>query len=177
MSEPSGRLVNGPLEIDFAWHGDRYAHVIGIRMAGSALAPLLTSIEGDSETDWPPSPALQQLSIERGVDGIERAMLVGMAGKSHFSLVVEPTEHGFHFDVACRAKAPPDWLGSQYLRPEPGAAAGLELPELVIAGVLADRNQVDDDPANQRRIIAAACSSVLKWPSTIRWQYICRSPS
>ena len=51
--------------------------------------PLLESIEGTATDDWPPSPPLQSLSIETLPDGRRVALLVGMAGRSHWSASIE----------------------------------------------------------------------------------------
>jgi hypothetical protein len=105
------------LRIGFDWHDDRYAHKIFAAAAGR-LFPVLESIEGSDQDDWPASPPLQQLSIEELRPGVSVALLVGMAGKSHWSVSIEPTENktGFIFDVACRLKSDEGRLLSSYRR-------------------------------------------------------------
>lgn len=76
-----------------------------------------------SDAHWPPSPPFQQLHVEDHGAG-EIAMLVGMAGTSHWSAAVTCTPRGFEFDVACRiasskgntgrAERTRLWLGSTY---------------------------------------------------------------
>ncbi len=110
------------LRAEFSWCGDRFGHRLTWVEAGRERT-LLESIEGRSEDRWPPSPALQQLSFHgSGTDRV--ALLVGMAGKSHYSLSVEPcpAERGIVFDVACRLNEPAELLVSSYL------AAGFESP-------------------------------------------------
>ena len=86
------------LQVRFTRVGDRFAHCIEFVVARNAIGvPLLTSVEGDNNSAWPPSATLQQLHIERR-DGVGRsaetfshvALMVGLAGRSHWSLSVEP---------------------------------------------------------------------------------------
>src|ERR1051326_2095918 len=78
------------LRIEFIWRDDRYRHTVSLIDRDRASIPLLESIEGNSEDDWPSSPPLQTLSVERLSDGRSVALLVGMAGGSHWSASVEP---------------------------------------------------------------------------------------
>jgi hypothetical protein len=94
------------LRVEFERRGDRFGHVILLVMPGEEAVPLLESVEGGPSEDWPPSPPLQSLSIETLPDGRRAALLVGMAGKSHWSASIEaatPGEAALVFDVACRA--------------------------------------------------------------------------
>lgn len=106
------RLDSNGLCLELFRQRDRYHH----RIVAADGTPLLTSIEGNDQDDWPPSPPLQQLSIEEIRPGVEVALLVGMAGKSHWSVSIEPQlDHpGFIFDVACRIAQSPTCLGSRY---------------------------------------------------------------
>src|SRR6185295_18953513 len=96
-------LRRGLLAVNFEKRLDRYAHRIAL-VCDSETTPLAESVEGWPEDDWPPSPALQQLQMEdrprqsphphplpkgEGEDHAV-ALLVGMAGHSHWSLGVEP---------------------------------------------------------------------------------------
>ncbi|MFM7073965.1 MAG: hypothetical protein ACKO38_19435 [Planctomycetota bacterium] len=78
-----------------------------------AVRSLLESCEGQSGDIWPASPPLQQLLVESRAEAGQVALLVGMAGRSHWSLSVEPLADriGFRFDAACRLSGPPEWLG------------------------------------------------------------------
>lgn len=109
------------LELRFHQEGDRQAHSLFWIRDGEAV-PILRSLEGDDQSVWPPSPPLQQLSIEHRASG-DVALLVGMAGKSHWSLSVESLSAGrLRFEAACRL-SPADahqpahtrWLGSTYV--------------------------------------------------------------
>ena len=84
--------------VDFQWMQDRFVHSVRIESFETK-----TLAENES-TPWPQSPPMQQLSIEM-IDGRNVALGVGCAGKSHWSLSVEPVENGFRFDWACKTKA------------------------------------------------------------------------
>jgi hypothetical protein len=107
------------LRVAFERRGDRMGHVIAaVTSRGSSnetVMPLLASIEGDSSQLWPPSAPLQSLSIERRIAS-EVALLVGMAGKSHWSASVEAIEgeRRIEFDLACRVGGTAERLGSRY---------------------------------------------------------------
>jgi hypothetical protein len=98
-------LEAGNLRVRFYWHGDRYAHEVSVR-SGDGWLPALVSVEGSPEHDWPASPPFQSLHIEQRDDGRTLALLVGMAGKSHWSASIEidPQVPCVAFDVACRAR-------------------------------------------------------------------------
>lgn len=108
------------LELRFRQHGDRQGHSLAWVREGQSTT-MLESLEGDDQSAWPPSPPLQQLSIEQRETG-DVALLVGMAGKSHWSLSVEALPDGaLRFEAACRlspaeAQLPAHarWLGSTY---------------------------------------------------------------
>jgi len=104
----------GRTRIEFQWRGDRYIH----RIMKDQME-MAHSVEGDAYEVWPPSPPLQQLSLE-SIDNSPTVLGVGSAGRSHWSLSVERTSsngHGecFRFDVAVRSRATPENIGSTYL--------------------------------------------------------------
>lgn len=103
------------LQVHFAWRQDRHVHAIGLMIDGTSI-PVFESVEGTSVDIWPPSPPLQQLSVEELRPAIQVALLVGMAGKSHWSMSVEPAADraAFIFDVACRSRDAAEQLGSGY---------------------------------------------------------------
>ena len=82
------------------------AHRIAL-VVGSELHELLASVEGDDQEVFPPSPPLQQWALTELGGGRQAALLMGMAGRSHWSLSVEPgtPEPLIRFDVACRTSA------------------------------------------------------------------------
>ncbi len=82
------------------------AHRIAL-VVGSELHELLASVEGDDQEVFPPSPPMQQWALTELGGGRQAALLMGMAGRSHWSLSVEPgmPEPLIRFDVACRTSA------------------------------------------------------------------------
>lgn len=105
------------ITLEFRWSVDRFGH--RIEVAGQTVAE---SIDGDGGQGWPPSPPLQQLSLEE-IDGHPTLLGVGSAGRCHWSVSVAPLPtsvgSGFVFDWACRVKglaepSPDRWLGSRY---------------------------------------------------------------
>jgi len=104
------------LQVQFVWRQDRHAHTISLLVDGCSI-PILESVEGSNVDDWPPSPPLQQLSVEEPRPEMQVALLVGMAGKSHWSMSVEPVSDraALVFDVACRSPNAVKQLGSGYL--------------------------------------------------------------
>jgi hypothetical protein len=78
----------------------------------------LASVEGSPEEEWPASPPFQALEVAERT-GRPVALLVGMAGKSHWSASVEldPRARSLRFDVACRVREEDAGsLGSTYRR-------------------------------------------------------------
>jgi hypothetical protein len=177
VSDSSLDLTRGPLRVAFTRQRDRFGHTVFVAQDESWL-PALVSIEGDDASDWPPSPAFQQASPGPN----DSLLLVGMAGRSHWSAAVEGTdETGLVFDLAVRAQELPDWIGTSYhvgnhwrlteasaarLRLEHASAVAIELvsenggqwtvaieqQNLVVVRFVVDRN---DDPL----------------PKTVRWKY------
>ena len=122
------------LRATFVWFRDRWAHTIAVvtreRMGRERVGPLLASDEGCDHDDWPPSPPLAQLHVEDRAGGGRVALLVGMAGRSHWSLSVEALAEARQlvFDAACRLGGSADSrsgrLGSRYramIAPAPDA--------------------------------------------------------
>jgi hypothetical protein len=155
------------LRVEFIWREDRYRHTISLIDGDGSIVPLFESFEGVSEDDWPPSPPLQTLSIERLPEGRQVALLVGMAGRSHWSASVEPVQGqaAIAFDIACRYKPPrefarpPRQLGTRYFPVSPLAQL-----RLIIAGdgaTVADASGV----AEIMPIFVAA-------EGTTRWRYV-----
>jgi len=104
------------LRAAFVWRDGRWAHSLEVIHDRQQLG-VLQSIEGYAEQDFPPSPPLQQLHRTDLPDGRTALLLVGMAGRSHWSLSceAEPDRARILFDVACRAvPAGRTTLGSSY---------------------------------------------------------------
>src|SRR5262245_31734029 len=106
------------LRVEFFWTGDRFGHVVSLVDAAGNSEPVLESIDGRPDENWPPSPPLQSLNFQSLPDGQRAALLVGMAGGSHWSASIEPSVNGAElvFDMACRQATPAIWLGSRYRR-------------------------------------------------------------
>ena len=110
----NGRL----LRVEFVWRGDRFGQLISVVEASGQIHSMLESVEGTPTDDWPPSPPLQGVVVETRPDGRRVALLVGMAGGSHWSASVEAPSGVAEliFDLACRHAKSPVWLGSRYRR-------------------------------------------------------------
>jgi len=132
------RLHNATVQ--FHWSGDRYDHAVRLGDAEQR------TVDEHRDADWPDCPPLQQLSIESIADR-DVALGVGCAGTSHWSVSIEPTESGFRFDWACRAKRSPERLGSRYRNAEgftlvPGEETELRTDERFLR--IAPRSPLDD---------------------------------
>lgn len=101
------------LQVRFDWVGDRYGHSI-LANCGDRPIVVLTSAEGTAQENWPASPPLQQLSFLDLPDNRRAALLVGMAGQSHWSLSVTSGPDELVFESACRVSKLPERLGSEY---------------------------------------------------------------
>jgi hypothetical protein len=99
-------LQAGRLRVRFTWRGDRYAHEICL-LRGGAWECVLKSVEGTPDEAWPASPPFQSLHVAPRGEGRQVALLVGMAGKSHWSASVEldAAREQARFEVACRVPA------------------------------------------------------------------------
>lgn len=159
--------------------GDRFHHSVCWLDRRQSIS-LLTSIEGTDEEIWPPSPPLRALTVEqRGATTV--GLLVGMAGKSHWSLSVEADQqHGLiRFDVACRMTTPPRLLGSRYNLTRMSCARfnGRQLifpcgEEAANVCLPIDDNDVQLDLDNaQPRLTISPRVNVLSLPATVRWRY------
>lgn len=107
---------SGVLRVEFVWREDRFRQVISVVGADGVVALLLESVEGPKADGFPASPPLQSLSIETLADGRRAALLVGMAGRSHWSASIEPLADaaGLVFDIACRVGEARPRLASEY---------------------------------------------------------------
>jgi hypothetical protein len=183
----AGILRAGPLAIIFQRRGDRIGHrvvVLGdIASKGgqSHFAPsgesnhlvgqnwnspqpifeelLLVSVEGAPDESWPASPALQEGRIETA-GGRDVAMLVGMAGKSHWSVSIEADalQQSLLFDVACRFKVASGQFASTYLVTENGHVTMLPVENC--------RLQREAD-----RVVLEPELLPSELPATVRWRY------
>lgn len=161
------------LRVAFVKQGDRYAQLIYIVGAANRAALFCKSQEGIASDVWPPSAPLQSLSIEhRATSSV--ALLVGMAGRSHWSASVEaiPGQCRLLFDIACRVGSDSPQLGSSYLWPAT-LAATQEANTLTIAVSPEQRLRFTCGEGSQFALEAAGCR-VTQFDSTkkpVRWQY------
>ncbi|MCI0361319.1 MAG: hypothetical protein L0211_22785 [Planctomycetaceae bacterium] len=149
------------LRVEFIRLADRYRHVVSVVEPGGQVHPVFESVEGTATDDWPASPPLQSLSIEELTPARRAALLVGMAGNSHWSASIEPVSGhaALVFDIACRAAGECGPLGSQYRR-----VARLEVKITAEDGVLSDGD-------NQTCIKIAPAASAATKSRTVRWKY------
>ena len=103
------------LRVEFVRLGPRWGHrILGVER--QQTRSLLHSIEGDETDSFPPSPALQQIDLQQLGD-VTAAMLIGMAGRNHWSICVEarPATRSILWDVACRGECEDGhFFGSSY---------------------------------------------------------------
>lgn len=157
------------LRVRFLFRDDRYVHEIW-RHSGSQWNCVLTSIDGSPHDAWPASPPLQSLHLEDRPGAGPTALLVGMAGHSHWSVSVEldPTAGAAHFDAACRARGFGP-LGSRYRIVEPIDSAGLAIsvsPETGAARL--------EEGQGELQIMADWQASPAA--QTVRWRYTIGPP-
>jgi len=174
------------LRIEFVRLDDRYGHVISVVEPDGQVHTILESVEGTAADDWPASPPLQNLSIEELTPGRRVALLVGMAGRNHWSASIEPVrgQAAIVCDIACRAATSVGPLGSTYMLAKnqphaislPGDADAPADFEVAIAGNIRLRVQALADfecratLAGAGVIIAPLVSSGPK-SGTWRWKY------
>lgn len=166
---------DGRTRIEFQWRDDRYVHRIM-----TDQIEIARSVEGDASEIWPPSPPLQQLSLE-SIDNSPTILGVGSAGRSHWSLSVERTssdQHGecFRFDLALRSRATPKYIGSTYLT-SPSiqfqAGEGTEIKQVEIEQV--EINRGNTGSCQDRSITIHPdhdLENTADVPTTYRWSYL-----
>jgi hypothetical protein len=177
VSRPT-TLSAGDLRVEFVRGADRYRHAI-VEGAAEPTRPLLSSIEGLADDDWPASPPLQELHVEKRGEGRKVALLVGRAGHSHWSLSVEVdgSQQTLLFDVACRSLAASDGLSSSYRLVEAGFAASLPASDRVALSskfdlhVLEGELQVAGADKRILRIAPPLESTAGGKILTFRWRY------
>ena len=122
MPQPAP-ISAGREKLVFDWLGDRFGHRMWLEEPGRRPGPLLDSVEGAPDELWPASPPLQEFHVETRGPGQLVALLVGRAGRSHWSLSVlcDAEREALWFEAACRIGQAPSrsgqlagWLGSRY---------------------------------------------------------------
>jgi hypothetical protein len=177
---PPGDLAPGDLwlggsrlGVRFFFCQDRYAQRIYVPHDAGWRA-VLESLEGTPHDAWPSSPPFQSATLEHKPEG-PVILLVGMAGKSHWSASVEldASAEAVRFDVACRAMTPPrDALGSRYR-----ALGDLSVNELRLDFIAGPASHCEPAPPEEKRI-AIACAippAATGGKQTVRWSYSLRA--
>jgi hypothetical protein len=182
------------LEIRFCHMGDRWQHCVSIRRHGESLL-LLTSDEGSPQDEALPSPALQDLRLERLAVDVAEFQLLGQAGKGIYSAAVRfdgPAE-SIDFDVCARRRGagfqlcttsrytlahhvetPVSSGGDMLLMESPSAKIAVRLSPIEIAGLPLTRCRLVRDESAAR--IVAGCveadgADSAKEGATVRWRY------
>lgn len=157
------------LSTSFRFEAGCYRHWIILSRGDDVTLDCWTDQMRSADDDWPASPPIQQLSLEM-IHGAAVLLGVGQAGKSHWSVSVETIQGSsrpaLQFDLACRCRVRPPWLGSSYARQRD--AAGLTEGLTLIPGEAT--SQFDDDAAAVARCQIDPSGS-RKYPSTFRWSY------
>jgi hypothetical protein len=175
VNEPITLRVRG-VSVVLSRITDRYRHDVLITTDEARV--LLASVEGADDQAWPPSPPFQELHTRQSSEGIDAALLIGRAGRSHWSasIEVDPSQETVFFDIACRSSGPIDWLGSRYRCPVgPAVATVAECRTLLVASdlqvyVLEGEARVGGEDQTHLLSIAPVWS-VSKTSQTIRWKY------
>ncbi|HTM54286.1 MAG TPA: hypothetical protein VL175_09660 [Pirellulales bacterium] len=159
--------------VRFFFRADRYAHQIYVAN-DAAWRAVLESLEGTPDEAWPSSPPFQSATSEHKPEG-PVILLVGMAGKSHWSASVElePADGQIRFDVACRAMhSPKDALGSCYRGL--GAVIASEIGLKVIGG---PGSHVSHAVADEKSVTISCAKSPAagSGKQTLRWSYAFRA--
>lgn len=161
-----GAIEGGDLRVEFFRSADRVAHRVLLR--GVMIAH---SVEGTPEQDWPPSPPFQEVHFETSPQGVPLALLVGQAGRSHWSASVSAGEGSqIVFDVACRLHLMPDCLGTAYQL----AATCARTTDSVQIESTGGRCQLLTDSRLELQgcdVQIAPLSQSESLPQTVRWTY------
>jgi hypothetical protein len=172
------------LFVGFARRLDRVGHVVSL-VEGEKCTPLFASLEGDDQDDWPPSPPLQEVHIEKRDKNLV-AMLVGMAGDSHWSVAMDPMAGGVGITVAvaCRLKQHPVQIGSRYgnliegLSPQTDSEGRIvwQLGEhrVAIEVVSLSEYPTPETPYDPQGFEIKASINEEPFPKTIQWRYLIR---
>lgn len=181
-------LESDRLRVRFLFAEDRYAHEIWLAVRGEWIA-VLASVEGSPSEDWPASPPFQSLHFEQLGTANQSALLVGMAGKSHWSASIErdPAGDCARFDIACRVRgATAPGLSSTY-RTMSGVSARrphddkLEFNAPSLVNMSLQLSSPQESPRASFEIVEGKVRIVADDPAetdssrTVRWRYTLRA--
>lgn len=169
-------LGSGGLSIILSRVADRYRHEVVVTTDETHV--VLTSLEGANDQVWPPSPPFQELHLHQPREGINAALLVGRAGRSHWSASIEfdASREAVLFDIACRSSGDIEWLGSRYQSlVRPSLATATEGRTLFFAYDL-QVHVLDGEACMSAEGSTDVLSIAPKWTvastaQTIRWRY------
>jgi len=153
----------------FQFVAGRFRHSISLNHPDGGIVDRWDDEAQSDNDDWPASPPIQQLSLE-SIHGAPTLLGVGQAGKSHWSISVESStldsKPALKFDLACRCRAQPFWLGSTYERSH---IMGDKAPILRMINVASLKPIVSETLA-----ISCVCdpAAITKYPGTFRWSYL-----
>lgn len=185
------------VRVRFFRQEDRYCHAVDAIVRGRII-PLLESIEGDASHTWPPSPPFRDLQCRSGAGGT--AFLTGAAGKSHWSASIQATNEvsaysaaddsistgipkysHLLFEVACRFRLTPHWIGSSYrvLGECAGSLAAFSFagvengPAIAIHGIPSECRIAESRCTDGSRLftVQPPADCPVELPATIRWTY------
>lgn len=168
------------LQVTFARQADRYVHVVDWLRDGQSPVRLARSIEGDDVQPWPPSPPLQQLAAHAPPNRQQATLLLGMAGRSHWSMSVETQAGAIVFDVACRLADAPTVLGCTYHLANSSLECELGDRDASLRGawgeVRLELLAIDGQPPCTLRLDRGNLRLDVPWtagalPATVRWKY------
>lgn len=175
-------LSAGRLQVRFAFCEDRFGHEVWAA-EGEEWRPVMSSVEGTPEQSWPASAPLQTLHVETRPEG-PIALLVGMAGKCHWSASVEldVARHQVRFELAARVRPPGSpWLGSTYqlaegyrARPVEGGRLVVSASSHALSGIAIQAAEPDtlvELSSDGGVLVAAREILVADAAATIRWSY------
>lgn len=172
--ERTAVLATAGWRLEFRLNGGRFEHVV-CRLKGGRFVELIRSLEGPEQHEWPVSPPFQELQVQRSPSGVHAALLVGRAGRSHWSASIELVEAAdlVRFDVAGRIHEQPSWLGSCYTLNQAWKLVGGALLLGGEARLVADSLEVQEpqSPGTPAILRLAASPAPPPYPQTVRWKY------
>ena len=142
---------------------------------------ILASIEGAENQPWPPSPPLQHAQLLSNQP--HTILATGMANTTHWSASIEadPAQRRITWDVACRCKQRPEFLGCQFrvgpgLAVEPSGQAlnihgGGREYQLIPAAAPAESAVFCEETALGTKIVIRPASPNMEYPGTSRWKF------
>lgn len=187
VAELSAIEANGKgVQVRFFRQEDRYRHAVDAVVRGRII-PLLESVEGDSSHTWPPSPPFRDLQCHSGAGST--VFFTGAAGTSHWSASIQVTSDSLSFEpcthllfeVACRFRLSPQWIGSSYrvLGDYAGSLTAFSFacvnngPAVAVHGTPTECRIAEgrDSDGNRLLTVQPPTEYDVELPTTVRWSY------